>query len=89
MTYRRYKRNWEQLAELVLYIVRSLQGRILCEAYEVGFDFVSPRNNNHNHPQTNLADSHTGAPSYFVLKRTFKSPAYCAPHFSTSQNLIK
>ena len=28
---------------------------LLCEAYEVGFDFVSPRNNHNNQPHPNLA----------------------------------
>ena len=33
----------------------------IVEAYEVGFDFVFPHNNNHkNHPHSNLRASHSG-----------------------------
>ena len=74
--------------------MQSLWSRILCKAYEVGFDFALPPNNynnkddNDNDTHPNLAASHTGeGPSCISFYPTvpFWDPLI-SPKFSPSND---
>ena len=46
-------------------VVQSLRSRMLCETYEVGWDFVISRKQQQQ-PHPNLAASHTGEDTSFL-----------------------